>query len=102
MSAPANDTILQGVPTVSKVTASMFKTSIPCNRDLYKEGGFQYPQNFRGTIHKEVQKVKEKITVALNLKFRPSSYFASEKYGEDEGDATPGANKAIDALIDLG
>ena len=53
-------------------------------------------------IHTEVQKVKEKITVALSLKFRPSSYFVQGKYGEDEGDATSGSNEAINALVDLG
>ena len=49
-----------------------------------------------------MQKIKEKATAPLQLKFHLSSYFVSDKYREDEGDASSGANETIDALIDLG
>ena len=79
----------------------MFMTSAPRDKDLYKEGGCQFPRSERGTTHKEIQKVKEKATAPLTLKFRTSSHFVSGKYGEDEGNSSPGANEAVDALIDL-
>ena len=98
MSLQAN---VQGVPTVSKDANDMFMTSSPRDKDLYKEGGCQFPRSERGTTHKEIQKVKEKATAALTLKFRTSSHFVSGKYGEDEGNSSPGANETVDALIDL-
>ena len=94
-------TNVQGVPTVSKDANDMFKASAPRDKDLYKEGGCQFPRSERGTTHKEIQKVKEKATAPLTLKFRTSSHFVSGKYGEDEGNSSPGAHEAVDALVDL-
>ena len=51
---------VQGVPTVSKDAADMFKTSAPRDKDLYKEGGCQFPRSEGGMTHKEIKKVKEK------------------------------------------
>ena len=65
--AMVDDTAIQGVPTVSKDAAAMFKTADPRDKDLYKEGGCQFPCSERGTTHKEIQKVKKKAKAALTL-----------------------------------
>ena len=78
-------TVTNGVPTVSDA-ATMFKTANPDDKSLFKEGSCQYPRQARGTTPKEIMKIKEKAVVALSLKFRPSSYFVSGRYGEDESE----------------